>query len=54
MTDEERKTFEEAARPLIKWMAHNIHPHAKAIVDSIHAELVEGICVFKTTEYLKG
>ena len=54
MTDEQRKTFEAASRPLIEWMAQNIHPHAKALVDSTSAELVEGVNVFNTKEYLRG
>lgn len=34
--------FKEAARPLIKWMAENLHPHHTAIVTNIGAELLEG------------
>lgn len=37
------QTFEEAVRPLIKWLAENKNPHAKVIVTNIGAELVEGI-----------
>jgi len=39
----ERKAFEEAARPLIKWIAENHHPHVKVIVTPTGAELVEGL-----------
>jgi len=39
-----QKKFEEAARPLIKWMAENMHPHATVILTSTGAELVEGVC----------
>ena len=36
--------FTEAARPLMKWMAENLHPHHEATVCSISAELNEGVC----------
>lgn len=48
----EEKTFEEIVRPLIEWMAKNHHPHTTIIVDCVHAELVEGVEVFRTEEYL--
>lgn len=35
--------FKEAALPLIKWLAENKNPHAKVIVTSIGAELLEGV-----------
>jgi len=46
-------TFDDAAKPLIKWLAENVHPHHTAIVTSIHAELLEGQSVVNTEEYLK-
>lgn len=46
--------FEAAARPLMKYLAENHHPHHTAIVDSTRAELFEGV---KTTaqimDYIK-
>lgn len=35
-------TFEEAARPLMKFLGDNYHPHCKAIVDSCSGEILEG------------
>ena len=35
--------FEEAARPLIKWLCDNHHPHVTVIVTPTSAELLEGI-----------
>ena len=35
------KAFEEAARPLIQYLAENHHPHVTAIVTSTSAELLE-------------
>jgi hypothetical protein len=53
LNDQQRKEFEEAARPLIEWLNNNCHPHTTVIVDNIVAQLFEGICVFRTEEYLK-
>jgi hypothetical protein len=36
------KGFEEAARPLIKWLCENWHPHVKVIVTPVGAELLSG------------
>lgn len=45
--------MEQAAIPLIKWLAENHHPHTKVIVDSTSAELMEGLSVVNTNKYLK-
>jgi hypothetical protein len=45
-------TFEQAVRPLMKWLSENSNPHATAIVTCRLAELVEGMKVFKTDEFL--
>lgn len=44
--------FEILARPLIKYLAENYHPHATILIDNIHAELLEGQMSFSTEEYL--
>ncbi|MBJ9011676.1 hypothetical protein [Citrobacter koseri] len=46
-------TFQEAAKPLIKWLAENVHLHHQAIVTSTHAELLESQHVVKTDEFVK-
>lgn len=46
-------SFDEAAKPLIKWLAENVHPHHTAIVTSNRAELLMGESVINTDEYLK-
>lgn len=51
---ESDNTFQEAAKPLMKWLAENVHPHHQAIVTSSHAELLESQIVAKTDEFLKG
>lgn len=51
--DQRPNGFEEAAKPLIKWLAENVHPHHTAIVTSNSAELLEGSMSFPTDEFLK-
>ncbi|WP_181939707.1 hypothetical protein [Pectobacterium odoriferum] len=53
MDKELRDSFEEAAKPLIKWLAENVHPHHTAIVSSNHAELLQSEIGFPTDEFLK-
>lgn len=53
LTPEQRATFEAVARPLIKWMAENTHPHTTTIVTGMTAELLEGEHVVNTDEYLQ-
>lgn len=50
---DQKQTFEEAARPLIKWLAENVHPHHTVIVTSNHAELLQGEQAVSTDEYLR-
>ena len=47
------KEFDDAVRPLIKYLAEKRNHHVKVIVDSISAELVVGEMSINTTEYLK-
>lgn len=37
-----QKSFNEAVRPLIKWLNDNCHPHHTIIVTPTDAELLEG------------
>lgn len=46
-------SFEDAARPLIRWLAENAHPHHTAIVTGTRAELLEGQSVVATGAYMK-
>ncbi|WP_285908048.1 hypothetical protein [Pseudodesulfovibrio pelocollis] len=50
--DMSETAFKKAARPLLKYMAENHHPHTLAIVTSASAEVLEGQCRFNTDEYL--
>lgn len=53
LTPEQRKTFEEAARPLIKWLNENCHPHVTALVEPDRAELVEGVSMVRVPDYIR-
>jgi len=43
----------EAAKPLIKWLNDNCHPHCEAIVDQDSVRLVEDVAKNRTDEFLK-
>ena len=50
---EEQKAFEEAAKPLIKYLCENHNPHKIAIVCCHGAEMLEGVMAFDTEEFVK-
>ena len=37
--------FQELIGPVIKWLDENFHPHTKIIVNSLNAEIVEGVMI---------
>lgn len=53
VTDQQREEFIAVAKPLIKWMNENCHPHTTTIVTCVNAELLEGVCAFHTEEFLR-
>ncbi len=53
MNEELRQSFDFACRPLIQWLAENVHPHHKVIVTSTSAELLQSEAVVHTEEYLR-
>lgn len=44
--------FEEAAKPLMKFLAENFHPHVKVIVENNTAEILEGSATVKCDEFI--
>jgi len=42
----------EAAKPFIKWMNENCHPHCIAHIDCTSVELAEGVATSQTDEFL--
>jgi len=53
ITERQSEQMLEAAKPLIKWVNENCHPHCKIILDCTHVELLEGQAINQTTEFLK-
>lgn len=43
----------EAAKPLMKWIAENAHPHTTAIVDSMSVTLMESVARSMTQGFVK-
>lgn len=43
-TPEQQAEFEALARPLLKFLNDNCHPHVSVIVTTTTAELLEGVC----------
>lgn len=46
MTEEQKKEFEVLAMPLIDWLNDNMHPHAHIYIDTVSAEVSEGVLAF--------
>lgn len=53
LSEEQVNGFTEAAKPLVKWLNENGHPHTKIVLDCTGAELVEGIASVRIEEFLK-
>lgn len=43
----------EAAKPLMRWLTKNCHPHTQVTVNYTSVELTEGVALERTTEFLK-
>jgi len=52
-TEAQRTSLLEAAKPLMKWMNENCHPHCEATVDQNTVVLTEGITTHRTDEFLR-
>jgi len=50
--EEKRKEFIELVTPVMKWMAENLHPHTKIIIEANSAELVEGEIAYVNNEFI--
>ena len=48
-----RDNFIALARPLIKWLNDNYHPHACIHITTTHAEVLEGAIGYPTEEFLR-
>lgn len=52
MKTEIHKEFCKKTEALIKFLNNNFHPHAKIIITTNNAELVEGVMNHKTNRYI--
>jgi hypothetical protein len=51
--DQMREEFIALARPLVKWLRENCHPHHTIIITPTNAELLEGELTGQITDYLR-
>lgn len=54
MNESQRAEFKKIADQMIRFLNDNAHPHAKAIIDTNHAEIVEGVTGYKNDEFIRG
>ena len=52
LTKKQLKEFEEAAKPMMKYLGKNCHPHAMVIVDNGSAEILESSASIVTDEFI--
>tara|TARA_R110000782_G_scaffold256574_1_gene345642 strand:- start:333 stop:503 length:171 start_codon:yes stop_codon:yes gene_type:complete len=52
LNKEQKEKFEEAAKPLMKYLAENHNPHVTVIVVSDTAEIMEGLASIVTDEFI--
>ena len=53
MDNKQIELLNELAKPLVKYLNDNHHPHTKIILECDGFELVEGIVSRKITEFIK-
>lgn len=52
LNEDQKKSLEEAAKPLMKWLCENCHPHVTVVCDGVRFELSEGVMAYKTEEFV--
>lgn len=53
LTEEQRAEYESLVTPLMEFLDRTCHPHTKIIIDSTHAELVEGVIGIPNRKYMR-
>jgi len=51
-TEEQIAEFEKVARPLMKWLNENGHPHMQVVITPTNAQVFSSEISFNTEEYL--
>ena len=49
----DENAFLEAAKPMMKYLCENYHPHVTVIIDGTRAELVEGLKTAQCDDYIR-
>ena len=49
----DENSFLEAAKPLMKYLCENYHPHVTVIIDGTRAQLVEGLKTVGCDDYIR-
>lgn len=53
LTKEQLESFQEASKPLVKWLNENCHPMMSVTVEPTGAELFAGCAKINIEEYIK-
>lgn len=53
MTKEQIEEFEKTAKPMVKWLNENMHPHVMVVITPVGAELLEAKVFIPVEEYIK-
>uniref|UniRef100_A0A6M3LT84 Uncharacterized protein n=1 Tax=viral metagenome TaxID=1070528 RepID=A0A6M3LT84_9ZZZZ len=53
LNEQKQKEFETSARPLVKWLNENCHPHVFALVEPGRIALVEGVYATQVLDYIE-
>ena len=52
LKEKQRLEFETVARPVIKWLNDNCHPHVTVILTPGGVTLTEGVCFIPIDDYI--
>lgn len=52
LKEEQTNEMVELAKPLVKWMNDNLHPHTVIIIETNGVQLLEGIIGHPITEFI--
>lgn len=52
ITEKKHQEMVELAKPLVKWMNDNLHPHTVIIIETNGVQLLEGIIGHPITEFI--
>lgn len=53
LNEKQKQELEQLAKPLVKFLNENCHPHTHITIDCTHVELWEGVVGIPIDEYLR-